>query len=114
MPAAFTAAEVAADTPASVNSAACLAALFQYRFLLPGAHIRGYRSDAGIPLHILRERYPLLIVQQPLNAADCHDCKILGERLELRGRQSDDEIRAMLRGDVARYLFLRERLIDNR
>lgn len=90
------------------------AAFEQYRFLLPGAHIRGYRSDAGIPLHILRERYPLLIVQQPLNAADCHDCKILGERLELRGRQSDDEIRAMLRGDVARYLFLRERLIDNR
>ena len=90
------------------------AAYEQYRFLLPGAQIRGYRSDAGIPLHILRERYPLLIIQEPLNAADCTDCKILGERLDLKGRQSDEEIRAMVHGDVARHLFLRERLIDNR
>ena len=90
------------------------AAYEQYRFLLPGADIRGYRSDAGIPLHILRERYPLLIVQQPLTEAVCTDCKILGERLELRGRQSDEEIRAMLKGDVAKHLFMREILIDNR
>ena len=90
------------------------AAYEQYRFLLPAAHIRGYRSDAGIPLNILRERYPLLIVQQPLEATECADCKILGERLELKGRQSDAEIRAMLHGDVARHLFMRERLIDNR
>ena len=90
------------------------AAYEQYRFLLPGADIRGYRSDAGIPLHILRERYPLLIVQQPLTEPICSDCKILGERLELRGRQTDAEIRAMLHGDVAKHLFLREILIDNR
>ena len=86
----------------------------QYRFLLPGADIRGYRDDAGIPLHILRERYPLLIIQQPLSTPVCSDCRILGERLELRGRQSDDEIKAMLRGEVARHLFTREILIDNR
>jgi hypothetical protein len=90
------------------------AAYEQYRFLLPGADIRGYRDDAGIPLHILRERYPLLILQQPLDAPTCTDCRILGERLELRGRQSDAEIKAMLQGDVARHLFLRELLIDNR
>ena len=90
------------------------AAYEQYRFLLPGADIRGYRSDAGMPLHILRERYPLLIVQQPLDTPVCSDCRILGERLELRGRQSDAEIKAMLHGEVARHLFLRELLIDNR
>lgn len=90
------------------------AAYEQYRFLLPGANIRGYRDDAGIPLHILRERYPLLIIQQPLDKPVCSDCRILGERLELRGRQTDDEIKAMLHGEVARYLFLREILIDNR
>lgn len=90
------------------------AAYEQYRFLLPGADIRGYRDDAGIPLTILRERYPLLIIQQPLDKLVCSNCRILGERLELRGRQSDAEIRAMLQGDVARHLFLREVLIDNR
>lgn len=90
------------------------AAYEQYRFLLPGSDIRGYRDDAGIPLHILRERYPLLIIQQPLDKPLCSDCRILGERLELRGRQSVTEIRAMLQGEVARHLFLREVLIDNR
>ena len=90
------------------------AAYEQYRFLLPGADIHGYRSDAQTPLHILREHYPLLIVQQPLDAPICTDCKILGERLELKGRQSDEEIKAMLKGEVAKHLFLRELLIDNR
>ena len=90
------------------------AAYEQYRFLLPGADIRGYRDDAGIPLHILRERYPLLIIQQPLDTPVCTDCRILGERLELRGRQNDTEIKAMLHGEVARHLFMREILIDNR
>ena len=90
------------------------AAYEQYQFLLPGANIRGYRDDAGIPLHILRERYPLLIIQQPLDKPACSDCRVLGERLELRGRQSDDEIKAMLHGAVAQHLFLRETLIDNR
>ncbi len=90
------------------------AAYEQYRFLLPGTDVRGYRDDAGIPLHILRERYPLLIIQQPLDKPVCSDCRVLGERLELRGRQSDAEIKAMLGGEVARHLFLRELLIDNR
>jgi 4-amino-4-deoxy-L-arabinose transferase-like glycosyltransferase len=90
------------------------AAYEQYRFLLPGADVRGYRSDGNIPLHLLRQQYPVLIVQQPLDAPICTDCKILGERLELKGRQSDEEIKAMLKGEVARHLFLRELLIDNR
>lgn len=90
------------------------AAYEQYRFLLPGADIRGYRSDAGMSLDVLRQHYPVLIIQQPLDAPVCTDCRILGERLELKGRQSDDDIKAMLRGEVARHLFLRELLIDNR
>lgn len=90
------------------------AAYEQYRFLLPGADIQGYRDDTGTPLNLLRQHYPLLIIQQPLDAPICTDCKILGERLELRGRQSDEEIKSMLRGEVARHLFLRELLIDNR
>lgn len=90
------------------------AAYEQYRFLLPGADIRGYRSDTNSPQTLLRQNYPLLIVQQPLDAPICTDCKILGERLELKGRQSDEEIKAMLRGDVAKHLFLRELLLDNR
>jgi 4-amino-4-deoxy-L-arabinose transferase-like glycosyltransferase len=90
------------------------AAYEQYRFLLPGADIRGYRSDQGLSLEALRQQYPLLIVQQPLDTPLCTDCRILGQRLELKGRQSDDEIRAMLKGEVARHLFLRELLIDNR
>jgi len=90
------------------------AAYEQYRFLLPGADIRGYRSDGNIPVHLLRQQYPVLIVQQPLDSPICTDCKILGERLELKGRQTDEEIKAMLKGEVARHLFLRELLIDNR
>ena len=90
------------------------AAYEQYRFLLPGADIHGYRSDAGMSLNVLRQHYPLLIVQQPLNENVCTDCRILGERLDLKGRQNDDEIKAMLRGEVAKHLFLRELIIDNR
>lgn len=90
------------------------AAYEQYRFLLPGTDIRGYRDDAGIPLAILRVRYPLLVIKQPLDTPICSDCRILGERIELQGRHTDDEIKAMLRGDVARHLFVRELLIDNR
>lgn len=90
------------------------AAYEQYRFLFPGADIRGYRSDTGVSLAVLRQHYPLLIIQQPLDQPLCTDCRILGERLELKGRQSDEEIKAMLRGDVAKHLFLRELLIDNR
>lgn len=90
------------------------AAYEQYRFLLPGTDIRGYRDDAGIPLNLLRERYPLLIIKQTLDTPVCSDCRILGERLDLQGRHSDQEIRAMLQGDIARHLFVRELLIDNR
>ncbi len=86
------------------------AAYEQYRFLFPGADIRGYRSDTGVSLAVLRQHYPLLIIQQPLDQPLCTDCRILGERLELKGRQSDEEIKAMLRGDVAKHLFLRELL----
>jgi ribose 1,5-bisphosphokinase PhnN len=40
------------------------------------------------------------------------EASILGERLDLRGRHSGDEIREMLAGNVSEHLFVREVLVE--
>ncbi len=82
-----------------------------YRFLLPGARIHGYPAQPPVPVDELKARYALFAVQLPLQGKPCAECAVVGSRLEIRGRHSDEEIKAMLGGDVMRQLFVREWLL---
>ncbi|NNM79577.1 MAG: phospholipid carrier-dependent glycosyltransferase [Gallionella sp.] len=87
-----------------------------HRFLLPGAHIVGYQESQNLSVTQLSERYDLFAVQLPLQSsvADsaCAECKIIGQRLDIRGRQSDEELRDMFfHGRFFEHLFIREVLM---
>ncbi|MBI5659138.1 MAG: phospholipid carrier-dependent glycosyltransferase [Nitrosomonadales bacterium] len=89
-----------------------------YRFILPGSKAHGYRDDQGLAVAQLAGRYPLFAVQVPLANPALHDiactgCKIVGQRLDMRSRQSTAEMKEMfLHGKVFVYLFVREYLIE--
>jgi 4-amino-4-deoxy-L-arabinose transferase-like glycosyltransferase len=88
------------------------------RFLLPHAEIVGYRDDLHFDATQLAMRYPLFAVKIPL-ALDvknslCADCRLIGQRLDIRGRQSAAELNAMLfQGKFFEYLFVREVLMQS-
>ena len=86
----------------------------EYRFLIPGADIKGYPANQAKDLNYLAERYPLFAVQAPVQASfsPCPTCEILGERLEMRARHNSDEIKAMLLGKVSDNLFVREYIVS--
>ena len=84
-----------------------------YRFLLPGAVIRGYREERQQDVAELAQRYPVFAVRVPLGTAPCAGCRILGERLDLRGRHSQAELADILRGRVFENLFLTDMLIES-
>jgi 4-amino-4-deoxy-L-arabinose transferase-like glycosyltransferase len=83
-----------------------------YRFLLPGAKIEGYREEREQQVADLASRYPVFSVRVPLGTPLCAGCRLLGERLDLRGRQSSEEIKEILRGKVFENLFLKDMLIE--
>jgi 4-amino-4-deoxy-L-arabinose transferase-like glycosyltransferase len=87
-----------------------------YRFILPGAKVHGYHADLGLSPAALSAKYSLFAVQVPLSLsmqeAECDHCRIIGRRLDIRGRQNNEEIRQMLAGDVFQHLFVRELLIE--
>ena len=86
----------------------------EYRLLLPGARLHGYvAKDAG-NVSALVNAYPLVAVQVPLGLAPqiCESCKIIGRRMEMRARHSDEEIKDMLMGHIAEHLFVTEYLIS--
>ncbi|MES1981498.1 MAG: phospholipid carrier-dependent glycosyltransferase [Pseudomonadota bacterium] len=83
-----------------------------YRFILPGAQVLGYHERPGLTAADVAARYPLVAVQMPLQQSDCAGCKILGQRLDIRSRQSEDEVKDMLRGNVFQHLFVKELLIE--
>lgn len=84
-----------------------------YRFLLPGAAIQGYREERVQDVAELARRYPVFAVRVPLGTEVCAGCRILGERLDLRGRHTQAELAAILRGEVFENLFLKEMLIES-
>ncbi len=66
----------------------------------------------------LAARYPLFAVQMALNDSapngGCADCRIIGQRLDIRGRQNSAELKEMLlQGKVFEHLFARELLIES-
>lgn len=83
-----------------------------YRFILPGAKIHGYFAGAPLSVGELASRYELFAVQLPLQTP-CDGCKIIGERLEIRGRHSPDELKRILAGEVFEQLFVKELLIES-
>lgn len=83
-----------------------------HRFLLPGAHIRGYHESWNLTQDELQARYALFAVQLPLQETPCAGCTVLGRRLEIRGRHNTEEIKAMLRGEIMPHLFVREWLVQ--
>jgi 4-amino-4-deoxy-L-arabinose transferase-like glycosyltransferase len=86
----------------------------RYRFLLPGAHVHAYREERGEgALHAVGH-YPMYVVQGPLTGSAAESDTILGQRLDLRGRQSPSEIWEILRGNVFPHLSVRELLIEAR
>jgi len=82
-----------------------------YRFLLPDARIHGYHAQPPVAVDELKARYALFAVQLPLQEQPCAECEVLGSRLEIRGRHNDEEIKAMLGGEVMQQLFVREWLL---
>ena len=61
----------------------------------------------------LAARYQLFALQVPLHGEPCEGCRVIAQRLEIRGRQSPDELRAMLRGDVLQHLVAKELLVES-
>jgi len=89
----------------------------EYRLLLPGAQLHGYPSQQANNITSLLGQYPLVAIQAPLNSsieeklAACSSCNIIGHRMEMRARQTPQEIEAILKGHIGEYLFVNEYLI---
>jgi hypothetical protein len=83
-----------------------------YRFLLPGARVRAYPEGRHTRAADLLAQHPLVVIRQPLPDVGGDAGRVLGQRLDLRGRQTASEIREILRGKVLEHLFVREQLIE--
>jgi 4-amino-4-deoxy-L-arabinose transferase-like glycosyltransferase len=83
-----------------------------YRFLLPGAHVRAYPEERDARAKDVASRHPLVVIRRSLREADPATGRVLGERLDLRGRHTAREILQMLRGEVLVNLFVREQIVE--
>ena len=89
-----------------------------HRFMLPGAEIHGYSEDQNLTVAELAVRYPLFAARLPLNVnvqdSGCANCKVIGQRLDIRGRHSSAELKEMFfEGKVFQHLFIREILMES-
>ncbi|MFM2030098.1 MAG: hypothetical protein RL517_1290 [Pseudomonadota bacterium] len=85
----------------------------EYRLLLPGTKLHGYPAKDAGDARLLSQTYPLVAVQAAIGAIPeiCESCKIVGKRMEMRARHSDEEIKAILMGQIGEYLFVNEYLV---
>ena len=85
----------------------------EYRLLLPGAKLHGYLAKDAADINGLTASYPLVAVYSPLGVAPtlCESCQIVGQRMEMRARHSNEEIAEMLAGKIGKHLFVNEYLI---
>ncbi|HKC10420.1 MAG TPA: glycosyl transferase family 39 [Vicinamibacteria bacterium] len=86
----------------------------RYRFLLPGADLRGYRERPELTTPALLARYPIVAVRQPLADPAPPEAALLGQRLDLKGRHDARELGELLRGGIDQQLFMRELLLTAR
>ena len=82
--------------------------------LLPGAQLHGYLAKDASDIEGLTKTYPIVAVHAPMNTAPtlCDSCQVLGQRMEMRARHSDEEIKEMLLGKIAEHLFVVEYLVS--
>ncbi len=83
-----------------------------YRFLLPGAKVHGYQATPSPGIAALSANYGLFAVQLPLHQ-ECVGCKVVGRRLEIRGRHSSEELARIFSGEVFQQLFVQELLVES-
>ena len=85
----------------------------EYRLLLPGVKLHGYLAKGAADINGLTAKYPLVAVHAPLGVAPtlCESCQIIGQRMEMRARHSNEEIAEMLAGQIGKHLFVNEYLI---
>ncbi len=107
----FDAAALRATRGQTVHVPSALGADESYRFLMPAARIASYDETGRESAATLATRYRLFTVRVPLDATACPDCRILGIRLDLRGRLSAADGRRMLTGNLLDTLVLREWLV---
>jgi len=89
-----------------------------HRFVLPGAEIHGYHESQNLSATELAGRYPLFTLRLPLadesRDGGCAACKVIGQRLDIRGRIHETELKQMLlEGKVFQNLFIREVLLES-
>jgi hypothetical protein len=86
-----------------------------HRFLLPGANAVGYYDHLdGVNAESLAKRFRVFAVRVGFGEQPCAQCKVIGERLEINGRHSPEEIEQMLLdGKVFENLFVREVLVES-
>ena len=86
----------------------------EYRLLLPGAKLHGYLAKDASDVAVLTASYPLVAVHTPLGIqpALCDSCQIVGKRMEMRARHSNEEIQEMLMGQIGKHLFVNEYLVS--
>ena len=85
----------------------------EYRLLIPGAAFKGYETSDAKDINKLASNFNLFAAQGPLGQAPelCENCQIIGQRIEMRARHNNDEIKAMLKGQVKDNLLVSEYLI---
>jgi hypothetical protein len=85
----------------------------EYRLLMPGAKLHGYPAQEAGDIETLTSQYSLVAVHAPLGSklVICEGCKVIGERMEMRARHSDEEIKEMVFGKLAEHLFVIEYLV---
>lgn len=86
----------------------------EYRLLLPGVQLHGYEAKDATAVNNLTNAYPVVALHAPLGVAPelCDSCQIIGQRMEMRARHSNDEIIAMLQGQIGQHLFVTEYLVQ--
>jgi hypothetical protein len=85
----------------------------EYRLLLPGTKLHGYLAKDASDVNGLTSAYPLVAVHTPLGSTPvlCDSCEIVGSRIEMRARHSNEEIIEMLQGQISTHLFVNEYLV---
>ena len=92
-----------------------------HRFVIPGSDVHGYEIALNLNAGQLAGRYPFFAFTVPMRAdpvetvaAACPKCRLLGKRLQMRGRHSNRELAEMLfGGKLFELLFVRELLIES-
>jgi 4-amino-4-deoxy-L-arabinose transferase-like glycosyltransferase len=86
----------------------------RYRFLLPGADVRGYREGPELTARALLARYRVVAVRLALADSARPEGTLLGQRLDLKGRHDSRELGELLRGRIDEQLFVNELLLEAR